>query len=104
MTLKTVKLKTWLAACGIALASLFVALPAAAQQSATQVNSVVSIVNINTADVETLSSLPGVGPKKAESIISYRELNGNFASVDELVNVKGIGKRMVERLLDKVTI
>nr|WP_136251664.1 ComEA family DNA-binding protein [Ningiella ruwaisensis] len=71
---------------------------------AQSVAAIQAIVNINEADAETLSSLPGVGPKKAEAIISYRELNGNFQTVEELQNVKGIGKRMVEKLIDKVSV
>jgi competence protein ComEA len=99
------KFKTWFAAFGFILTTLFAsAAVAVAQDSMTPASAVVSMVNINTADIDTLSSLPGVGPKKAESIVSYRELNGNFQSVDELVNVKGIGKRMVAKLIDKVTI
>jgi competence protein ComEA len=102
---KIVKLKNLVAASGIALCALMsTSLPATAQESMTPASAVISIVNINTADIDTLSSLPGVGPKKAESIVTYRELNGSFNSVDELQNVKGIGKRMVEKLVDRVTI
>lgn len=61
-------------------------------------------LNINTASVEQLSSLPGIGTKKAEAIIAYRELNGNFVSTEELVNVKGIGPKMLAKLVNKVSI
>ncbi|WP_371192569.1 ComEA family DNA-binding protein [Glaciecola sp. SC05] len=99
------KVKTWFAALGLVLTTLFsTAALANGPDRATPASAVVSVVNINTADIDTLSSLPGIGPKKAESIVSYRELNGNFQSVDELSNVKGIGKRMVEKLADKVSI
>jgi competence protein ComEA len=55
-------------------------------------------ININTADKETLMSvIKGVGEKKAEAIIAYREENGSFKSVDELASVKGIGPAMVEK-------
>lgn len=98
-------LKTCFAALGLVLTTLVsTALPAHAQESMTKASAVVSVININTADLDTLSSLPGVGPKKAASIIAYRELNGNFQSVEELANVKGIGKRMLEKLVDKVSI
>jgi len=60
-------------------------------------------VNINTADVETLASLNGIGPSKAEAIVAYREANGPFQSADELVNVKGIGAATVEKNADSVT-
>ncbi|MGQ8366277.1 ComEA family DNA-binding protein [Glaciecola sp. 1036] len=61
-------------------------------------------ININTADIKTLSTLPGVGVKKAEAIVAYRDRNGNFTSVEELVNVKGIGEKMLAKMIDKVTI
>jgi competence protein ComEA len=55
-------------------------------------------ININTADKETLMSvIKGVGDKKAEAIINYREENGSFKSVDDLANVKGIGQAMIEK-------
>ncbi len=54
-------------------------------------------VNINTADVETLADvLNGVGDKKAQAIVTYREQYGPFASVDELLEVKGVGKALLE--------
>ena len=54
-------------------------------------------VNINTADAATLASLNGIGESKAEAIIVYREANGPFESVEQLVEVKGIGSRTVEK-------
>lgn len=54
-------------------------------------------ININTADIETLASLNGIGQSKAEAIVAYREANGPFQSSDELANVKGIGERTVEK-------
>lgn len=55
------------------------------------------VVNINTASAEQLAAaLKGVGPSKAEAIINYREANGAFKHIDELVNVKGIGVRTVD--------
>jgi competence protein ComEA len=55
-------------------------------------------ININTADKETLMSvIKGVGDKKAEAIIIYREEHGDFKSVDELVNVKGIGQGTIDK-------
>ena len=55
-------------------------------------------IDINKADADLLTSLPGVGPKKAADIVKYRDLNGDFGSVEELVNVKGIGKKMVAKI------
>ena len=54
------------------------------------------LVNINSADARVLAQLKGIGPHKAAAIIAYRERNGVFRSVEELVRVKGIGQRTVE--------
>ena len=55
-------------------------------------------VNINTADAQSLTAgLKGIGPAKAEEIIKYRESYGPFSSVDELAEVKGIGKSTIEK-------
>lgn len=62
-------------------------------------------VNINTADVSTLAaSLRGVGVKKAEAIVAYRDEHGPFQSVDELINVKGIGAKVLEQLRPQVSL
>ena len=49
-------------------------------------------VNINTATVEQLETLPGIGPAKAKAIVDYRKQNGNFKKTEDLKNVKGIGE------------
>lgn len=55
-------------------------------------------VDINSADAEALAAaIVGIGEKKAASIIQYREANGPFASVDDLVEVKGIGPATIEK-------
>jgi competence protein ComEA len=54
-------------------------------------------VNLNTAPPEILALLPGIGPAKAESILAYRKRHP-FRTVDELVRIKGIGRKMVRRL------
>jgi competence protein ComEA len=53
-------------------------------------------VNINTADADTLMSLKGVGAKKAEAILAWRKENGKFTSVEQLMDVKGIGESIFE--------
>ena len=61
-------------------------------------------ININTADKETLMSvIKGVGEKKADAIITYREENGGFKNVDELANVRGIGQAIVDKHRDNLT-
>ena len=61
-------------------------------------------LNINTASVGELSLLEGIGEKKAQAIIDYRKANGSFGSVDELVNVKGIGKATLDKIKNNLTI
>jgi competence protein ComEA len=55
-------------------------------------------VNINMADATQLQLLPGIGPKAAESIVSYRGSAGPFKSVDDLVKVKGVGPKTLEKI------
>ncbi|NIA03701.1 MAG: hypothetical protein GWP12_04155 [Nitrospirae bacterium] len=60
-------------------------------------------VDLNTAGIEELEKLPGIGPSKASSIVAYREEHGPFHSVDELANVSGIGEGIIEKISDLVT-
>ena len=53
-------------------------------------------IDVNTADAETLTALPGIGPAKAEAIIAWRDEHGPFAELAELEKVSGISARMVE--------
>lgn len=61
-------------------------------------------VNINTASAEELTSLPGIGPSKASAIVEYRRQHGAFASVDQIVNVSGIGAKTLESIRDQVEV
>jgi len=54
------------------------------------------VVNINTADVQALTKLKGIGAKKAEAIVAWRKANGAFKSVDQFSEVKGIGEKTLE--------
>jgi competence protein ComEA len=63
-----------------------------------------ALVNINTAAQTELETLPEVGPVTAQAIISWREENGGFTSVDELLEVDGIGDATLEQLLPFVTV
>jgi len=68
------------------------------------VNIALAAVNINTADKETLATLPGVGEVKAEAIIQYRKDHGDFKNAQDLVNVKGIGAKTIEKLAKDISI
>lgn len=79
------------------------AVPVDTQTSASM--AVTARVNLNTADAQTLQKeLSGIGRAKAEAIVAYREANGAFASVDELLEVKGIGKALLDKNRDRVMI
>jgi competence protein ComEA len=59
--------------------------PAAAEQKAT--------INLNTATLDQLETLPGIGRKTAERILEHRQKSGGFKKIEELMNVKGIGEK-----------
>lgn len=60
-------------------------------------------ININIAGAELLTALPNIGATRAESIIAYREENGPFRNVADLMQVPGIGEAIYEKLKDKIT-
>lgn len=61
-------------------------------------------VNINTATVEELQQLHGIGPAKAAAIIAYREEHGSFQKIEDLLNVTGIGEKSLEKIKDQVVV
>lgn len=73
----------------------------ASEKTASNLN---SPININTATVQDLKSVKGVGQKRAEAIVKYRDANGNFASLDDLAKVKGISQKWVEKNRTHLTI
>ncbi len=62
------------------------------------------IININTATIPELSSLPGLGEKTAKGIIEYREKHGRIKIIDELLKVKGIGKAKLSKIKNRISI
>lgn len=62
------------------------------------------LVNINTASVEELDELPGIGPTIAQRIVEYREVFGPFASIEDIVNVSGIGQATYNEIKDLITV
>lgn len=60
-------------------------------------------ININTSSAEELKTLDGIGEAKANSIIDYRNKNGNFKSIEDLLNVSGISEKIFNNIKDKIT-
>jgi competence protein ComEA len=61
-------------------------------------------VNLNTATAEQLATIPGVGPRMAERIIDYRQKNGGFKKLEDLMNVSGIGEKNFLKMKPLITV
>ncbi|HYV18447.1 MAG TPA: helix-hairpin-helix domain-containing protein [Verrucomicrobiae bacterium] len=61
-------------------------------------------ININAATADQLTALPGIGPSYAQRIVEYREKNGPFKKVEDLLNVTGIGEKTFEKIKDRITV
>ena len=61
-------------------------------------------LNLNSATVEQLQKLPGIGPKTAARILDYRQKNGGFKKIEELMNVRGIGEKTFLRMKAQLTV
>ena len=90
-----------------ALATLFAAIPGVAAQAKPQASAKsgsTQVVNVNTASAADFEALPGIGPKMAARIIEYRQKNGPFKKVEELMNVRGLGEKNFLKLKAQLTI
>ena len=61
-------------------------------------------ININTATIEELMSLNGIGEKKAESIVEHREKFGSFSTIEDLKGVKGVGDKIFNKIKDQIVV
>lgn len=77
-------------------------LPGAEETEETPVNS--DLLNINTASVEELDDLPGIGPTIAQRIVDYRDENGPFDAIEDIMNVSGIGPSTYDQIKDLITV
>ncbi len=73
-------------------------------ETSNEENNTSNLVNINTANVDELMTLPGLGEAKARSIIEYRTKNGNFTSIESIKEVSGIGEAIFEKIKDYITV
>lgn len=63
-----------------------------------------SLINLNTADADRLQTLPGIGESRAADILSYRERQGGFRTIEEIMQVPGIKESIFEKIRDKITV
>lgn len=101
--------KSLIFATAFSLLSGFALVSHAAENQQVAANATVAVVsapiNLNTADAETLSrELKGIGAAKAKAIVQYREAHGPFQSIDELLEVKGIGTATLEQNRARLTL
>jgi len=83
------------------------AIPRAAQQAPSQPPAAAkseAVVNLNTATLADLESLPGIGKATAQRILEYRQKSGGFKKVEDLMNVKGIGEKSFLKLKNRLTV
>lgn len=76
----------------------------ALEESEAQADAAAGLININTADVAALCTLPGIGESRAQDIIAYREANGGFESCEDIMKVSGIKTAAYEKIRDKITV
>ena len=92
----------------LVLVSLCAAAPHAAAQTATRTSAkaspAVGVVNLNTASASDLEGLPGIGAKTAARIVEYRQKNGPFKKIEELMNVRGVGEKNFLKLKPQISV
>jgi len=91
-----------------AIAAIALSAPALSAQSKTPAPkpaaTAAAPVNLNTATAEQLATIPGVGPRMAERIIDYRQKNGGFKKIEDLMNVSGVGEKSFLKMKPLITV
>ena len=62
------------------------------------------VINLNTATAAQIATLPGIGPKTADLIVQYRQKNGAFKKIEEVMNVRGVGEKSFLKLKSRLTV
>jgi competence protein ComEA len=83
---------------------VFLLAPSVTHAQAPTAEKAAPVVNLNTASAADLENLPGVGAKMAERILEYRQKNGPFKKIEDLMNVKGIGEKNFLKLKARLTV
>ncbi len=91
------------------LLTLAIAMPAtlsfaAPKQNTNQAVAQLEKINVNTASADSLTTVPGIGPKTAERILTYRQQHGKFSAINDLLEVKGIGEKSLKKIGRYLTI
>ncbi|MBI4160879.1 MAG: helix-hairpin-helix domain-containing protein [Acidobacteria bacterium] len=94
----------WIATAVLAAGVLLAAPATLAQKADPPDPDAAERIDINSAGVDELMELPGVGPAYAERIVAYREENGPFKTVEEIMNVRGIGEKTFLRIRDQIQV
>ena len=97
-----------LSALVLAAALVCIASPLGAQRAAKPPVAAAAVstgpVNLNSASAAQIASLPGIGPKTADLVVQYRQKNGPFKKIEEIMNVRGIGEKSFLKIKDRLTV